>query len=458
METFSLINVGILAMSTLTGILIGVLPGIGIVVTMLLFFPLLLSFDLFQCLMFYLGVTSASQFSGSVTATTIGVPGEASSWPAVKEGNALFRRGQGDFAISSAAMGSVFGAGISALSVIFLLPVFLEIIRTFYNNNVQIIIFGIVASIIIFLNRRVFQNILLFGLGILLGTIGMNQVPLKLMWKDFLPYDRFPDLYQGLPLFPVILALFVVPTLINNWGIKFDYNNVDLSFGKLKLVKHIKKYLESFWSGVRGSAIGSVAGLVPHVTTYLASNVAYLIEKKIRIKKRSYNDQGDIQTLTSAETANNSAAFVQLMPLLLIGIPITTSEAILLTILETNSFIINYTTTIETGMFNELVVWFIAINLISFCLAWPLVRYVNMIYKIPVKILFAITFAIMLLLLGYVGAQNYQMWYYFVCFIFLLPLGVLLRKTETIVVIIAFVLQDKIFAAVTRALTIWSIN
>ena len=154
-------------MSTLTGILIGVLPGIGIVVTMLLFFPLLLSFDLFQCLMFYLGVTSASQFSGSVTATTLGVPGEASSWPAVKEGNALFRRGQGDYAISSAAMGSVFGAGISALVVILLLPFALDVIRTFYNNNVQLFIFTVVAIIIIFLNKKVLQNMLLFALGIL---------------------------------------------------------------------------------------------------------------------------------------------------------------------------------------------------------------------------------------------------------------------------------------------------
>jgi TctA family transporter len=254
----------------------------------------------------------------------------------------------------------------------------------------------------------------------------------------------------------VILALFVVPTLINNWHIKFDYKNVDLSMGHIKFFRHFKKYLQNFWSGIRGSAIGSIAGLVPHVTTYLASNVAYLIEKRTRMAKNTYHEKGDIQSLTSAETANNSAAFVQLMPLLLIGIPITTSEAILLTILETNSFIINYTTTIETGMFNELVIWFIAINVISFCLAWPLVRYVNMIYKIPVKILFAITFAVMLILLGYVGMQNYQTFYYFFCFIFLLPLGVVLRKTETIVVIIAFVLQDKIFAAITRALTIWS--
>ena len=456
METLTLINIGILAMATLTGIVIGVLPGVGIVVTMLLFFPLLLSFDLFQCLMFYLGVTSASQFSGSVIATTLGVPGEASSWPAVKEGNAMFKRGKGDYAISSAAMGSVFGASISALSVVLLLPVALEIIKTFYNNNVQIFLFALVASIIIFLNRKVFQNILLFGLGLLLGTIGMSQVPLKLMWKDYIPYDVFPDLYQGLPLFPVILALFVVPTLINNWNIRFESKGVDIGFGEIKLVKHFKKYLESFWSGIRGSVIGSVAGLVPHVTTYLASNVSYLIEKRLRVKKKIYHEQGDIQCLTSAETANNSAAFVQLMPLLLIGIPITTSEAILLTILETNSFIINYTTTIETGMFSELVVWFVLINIISFCLAWPLVRYVNMIYKIPVKIMVAITFSVMLLLLGYVGSENYQTVYYFICFLFLLPIGVLLRNTETIVVIIAFVLQDKIFAAITRALTIWS--
>lgn len=443
-------------MATTTGILIGILPGIGIVVTMLLFFPLLMTFDLFQCLMFYLAVTSASQFSGSISATTLGVPGEASSWPAVKEGNALFRRGQGAYAISSAAMGSVFGAFISAASVVLLLPVFLDIIKNFYNNSVQIFIFALVAGIIVFLNKRILQNIMLFAFGILLGSIGFSQVPLMLMWEDIIPYKQFPDLLQGLPLFPVILALFVVPTLANNWNIPYNYSDININFGKTQLASHFKRYLDSFWSGVRGSVIGSVAGLVPHVTTYLASNVTYLVEKRLRLRRQVYHNQGDIQSLTAAETANNSAAFVQLMPLLLIGIPITTSEAILLTILEQNSFIINYTTTIETGMFSELIVWFVLINVVSFCLAWPLVRYTNMIYKVSVKILFAITFAIMLLLLGFVGAQNYQMVYYYAVFFALLPFGFALRKSETIIVIIAFVLQDKIFAAVTRAMAIWN--
>ena len=55
-----------------------------------------------------------------------------------------------------------------------------------------------------------------------------------------------------------------------------------------------------------------------------------------------------------------------------------------------------------------------------------------------------------ILLIGlvlYTGSLDYDTWYHFLVMLILLPLGYLLRKTEPLVLMIAFMLQDKILEA-----------
>lgn len=457
METITLFNLLIFFASTLSGILVGLIPGLGILVLILLAYPILLTFDFFQCMLFYLSVYSASQFSGSIVATTMGIPGESSSLPAVKEGYALYLRGYGSLAISGAAIGSIFGAFVACATTIILMPYALYLIKNFYNNNVQIVIFLAVSFLIVCINKQIITNIFLFLFGMLLASIGFQSVPLNLNYKEWIPYDVFPNLVGGLPTFPVLVALFVIPVLAKNWNARqstdFDVNK---NLKTLPLLNHIKNYLQYFSSGLRGSIIGIFSGLVPHLTSILAANLSYTIERKIGLKRKTYNENGDMPSLISSETANNGAAFTSLLPLVLLGVPISTSEAVLLSILERNNFFVNYQSAILSGLFNELMIWFIAINVLAFTLAWPMVKYVNYLYKIPLRLTFTITFVILLVLIGYVGSRSYQVEYYYAVFLLLAPIGYLLKNTDTIVLIVGFILQDKIFAAVHRAVIIWS--
>ena len=48
----------------------------------------------------------------------------------------------------------------------------------------------------------------------------------------------------------------------------------------------------------------------------------------------------------------------------------------------------------------------------------------------------------------YVGWLTMDHWYYITVLVLLLPLGYMLRKTDTLVLVIAFILQDKIFASI----------
>ncbi len=433
-------------LGTLLGFISGIIPGVGNTVMILASYPLLKDASLLQMLLYYLAIISSSQFSGSVVATVFGVPGESSSLPAVIEGNRMFRRGVGNFAISNAAIGSVFGALVAVVVVYTVMPFAIELIERFYNNNVQLIVLLLATFSICFLmGTSVLQNIFVFAIGIFLGLIGTNWVPNFVFLPQVIPYETFPILLTDLPLFPVIISLYVFPVLLQTNEMFKGFNTNKKYEDKNHVVEHFKEYGKNIISSLRGSAFGCFIGLVPHIGASVSSNLSYALEKKLGIRRKNYNQKGDIKTLVAAETANNSTGLVSLMPLMLIGIPISASEAMLLGYIDINSYTINYETTVQSGMFETMVIWFVIINAVSFLLAWPLVRYINILQRINIKTMLLGTAIGLVALTFYLGLQSYEEVYYMIVLIGLLPLGYWLRKAEPMILMIAFILQDKLF-------------
>jgi len=151
---------------SITGFIAGLVPGVGLVILLLISYPFILDLSLFQLLLYYLAACSASTFSGSIISTTMGIPGDSSSLPAVKEGNAMFNDQRGHFAISNAALGSVVGSFFAVLSVLLVLPFAVKIISNFYNNNIQLAILTLSSTIIIFMyGTSIWRNICLYLFG-----------------------------------------------------------------------------------------------------------------------------------------------------------------------------------------------------------------------------------------------------------------------------------------------------
>lgn len=438
-------------LGTILGFISGFIPGVGNVIMLMMCFPIIADASLFQMLLFYLCLISSSQFSGSVVATVFGVPGESSSFPAVVEGNRMFTRGVGNFAISNAALGSVLGSFI-ALGIIFIfLPISINLIKEFYNNNIQILILMLSClSIIFLLGNSIWKNILVFIVGFFLALIGYNAVPRGIFMEDIIPYMSYTKLLEGIPLFPVVVSLYVFPVLLSTFNQFKGYKTEKKYTDNNSIKEHIVEFKNNLTSSIRGSLFGCFVGLVPHVGTSVSSNLSYIFEKKRNTRKGLYNNDGDIKTLVSAETANNGTAMISLMPLLLIGIPISTSEAVLLSLISANAYIIDYTTTIETGMFNNLALYFIVVNISCFIFAWPAVQYVNYLKKIKMEVLLVLTGIGVAMLTYYVGSLQMDEYYYLIVMFFLMPLGYLLNRinAEPMILIIAFILQDKILSSI----------
>ena len=431
----------------LAGFLAGLIPGIGNTIMLFMLYPFLMESTLFQMLVFYLGLASVSQFSGSVIATVFGIPGESSSLPAVREGKRLFERGQGNFAISGAAIGSVFGSFISVCVIFAVLPFVIHGLMNFYSAEIQ---FGILwiatCSVVFLLGKSWKENAVVFALGAALGLVGQHNVPFFIFGEGYLPYDMFPSLYEGLPLFPVVVALYVFPTLLNTIEQfkDFKYENDRDYFDDSSPLLHFKHWWQNKWASIRGSIFGAIVGLVPHIGTGIASNFSYAVEKKRAIKNGSYREDGHMKSLISTETANNSCTLVLLLPLMLIGIPMSPSETILISLIEMNSYVINWRISIEQNFFERLTYWFVFINMVAVVLCWPAVKYVNVLKKLNMVHMIYATGVILVGLVLYTGFQQYDMWYHFTVMIILLPLGYFLRRTETLILLIAFILQDKL--------------
>ena len=264
----------------------GFIPGVGNLVTLLLVYPFLLDSSLLQLLLFYMALTSVSQFSGSVVATVFGVPGEASSLPAVREGKRLFSRGLGNIAISNAAMGSVIGSFIALCLVLLALPTAVDLIIKFYNNNIQSVILLLASfSVILLLGHNKIQNVFIFALGFLLSCIGELSVPPTLFADNYIPYELFPELLVGLPLFPVMVSLYVFPVLLQVKSQFKDYKTDRVYEDKTPALLHIKEFFSNIGSSLRGSFIGSFIGLVPHVGTAVGTNLSYAFERFLGKRK-----------------------------------------------------------------------------------------------------------------------------------------------------------------------------
>ena len=92
------------------GTFAGLVPGVGVFVTLAITYPFIILFEMYEIILFYVALASTTQYIGSVPAILFGVPGESSSLPAVKEGAILQKQGLGNYAISSSAIGSLVGS------------------------------------------------------------------------------------------------------------------------------------------------------------------------------------------------------------------------------------------------------------------------------------------------------------------------------------------------------------
>lgn len=416
------------AIGIFLGIISGLIPGVGNFVLMLLIWPFLSSLDMFELLILYASMASISQYIGSIPAIVYGIPGESSSYPAVSESKRLTSMKQ----VSQAISGSAFGSAAGSMIVVGLCYTFVEytdLIKHFYNTKIMVgLLLAVTLAMIFTVNNRTYVNVLLIVLGLGLGLIGYNSY----LGINFATFGN-TYLYAGLPMPVVLICLFAIPQMlhhINDSATKTTEKTYNI--GKLYILNPL---------ALAGSTmVGFFGGLIPGLTTVFSSTAAYNISMLFT--------KDPVKRIVVSETANNAGAFSMLLPLLIFGIPLIGSEAILLFLMEQKGF--NLVQFDFADFITSLAVALVVVNLIGFLLAWPLSRFVPLFYKINIKMLLSILTVALFFVTLYTGYMNYSTMYYFICFVVLAPIGVLLRNVDTLPLVFAFIIHNKLIDGVFR--------
>jgi len=407
----------------IAGTFAGLLPGVGATVSVLILFPIFLTFDPIYIIVCFVSLYSMTQYVGSVPALLLGVPGEASSLPAVVEGQKLKSQNKISEAIAYTAIGSLLGS-IVVVSFTLAGGTLIEKIATIYRTPIQTaLIFLVLGMMIFYRENTTWQNLLLIFLGYVFGLIGIHGD----LNREFLTFGN-PYLYDGLPVFPVILSLFVFPLFL-----KTVYESTDKKVTPFQIkLTYFISFFKHWTSSVRGTVLGFIGGFCPGMTHAFSSQLAYNTEKML--------GKDSLKTVISSETANNAGAFSAILPLIVLGIPISSSEALLLAILEMKSFAFSLNDFLPILQKSSIAL--VIVNCIGIIIAWPLAKYICKIFLLSPKILYSSLFIFLVILNYYVGSLYYSANFYMLTLVLLLPIGWVLRKLNTMPLIFCFIISN----------------
>jgi len=305
------------------GTLIGVLPGIGPVATVAMLLPLTFNLDPATSMIMLAGIYYGAQYGGSTTAILVNIPGESSSVVTTLDGYQMARKGRAGPALGIAAIGSFVAGTVATLIVALFSPLLATIALKFQPADYfSLMVFGLIGAVVL-ARGSLRKAIGMVVLGLLLGLVG-TDVNSGVMRFTF----GIPALAEGVSFVALAMGMFGIAEVIYNLEQRGAERQVFTS--RLGSVLPSRADLaRAGWSIVRGTALGSILGILPGGGALLASFAAYTIEKKVARPPREFGE-GDIRGVAAPESANNAGAQTSFIPMLTLGVPSNPTMALMI--------------------------------------------------------------------------------------------------------------------------------
>jgi len=295
------------------GTAIGVLPGLGPTATIAMLLPVTFVLPPVSALIMLAGIYYGSQYGGSTTSILVNLPGEAASVVTTLDGYQMARKGRAGAALAASAIGSFFAGTVATLLIAAFGPPMANMALKFGPAEYfSLMVMGLAASIVL-AQGSLLHAIGMVVLGLLLGLIG-TDVTSGIQRYTFGIFE----LADGIGFVTVAMGMFGLGEIIRNLE---NEEERSVAISKITSLWPTKEdWRRMMPSILRGTAIGSVLGVLPGSGSILGSFAAYSIEKKVS-KYGSQFGTGMIEGVAAPESANNAGAQTSFIPMLTLGIP-----------------------------------------------------------------------------------------------------------------------------------------
>jgi TctA family transporter len=300
-------------LGVLLGTLVGVLPGLGPVATIAMLLPATFALPAESALIMLAGIYYGAQYGGSTTAVLINLPGESSSVVTALDGYRMAQQGRAGAALATAAGASFFAGTVAAFVVAFLAPPLAGVALRFQAPEYfSLMVLGLIASVVL-AQGPLIKALGMVVLGLLLSLVGTDVTS----GTSRFAFD-VPELRDGINFVVVAMGVFGVAEIVRNLESERARQVLAARISRLMPTREdVRRILAPI---LRGTALGSLLGILPGGGALLASFAAYALEKKVSPRSAEFG-KGAIEGVAAPEAANNAGAQTSFIPMLTLGIP-----------------------------------------------------------------------------------------------------------------------------------------
>ena len=314
------INMLFCFVGALLGTLIGVLPGIGPLATISILLPITFKFQPVTALIMLAGIYYGAQYGGSTTSILVNIPGETSSVVTCLDGHQMALKGRAGAALAVAALGSFFAGCVSTLLIAVASPPLARLGLSFQAPDYfSLMVLGLIGAVVL-AHGSVTKAIGMIVLGLLLGLVGTDVTSGRARYTF-----GISELADGIGFVTLAMGLFGIADILVNLE-RAEMPRLTSVVGRLWPTP--EEMRRSVPACLRGTALGSVLGVLPGGGAALASFAAYALEKKASRQPQEFG-RGAIEGVAGPESANNAAAQTSFIPMLTLGIPSNAMMALL---------------------------------------------------------------------------------------------------------------------------------
>ncbi len=314
--------IGLIAVTTVIGVIIGALPGLGATTGAALLLSFTLTMEPVHAITVLTTIYVSATFAGSITAILINTPGTPAAAATCLDGYPLAQRGEAGRALGIAVVSSTFGGIFSVIALAIAAPLLANVAYEFRPPEYfALTLFGL-SMLATISDGGAVKNLIGGLFGVWLATIGADHSTSieRFMFGQY-------ELYEGLNFIPVMIGLFAMSELLVQSGrLKLIAQATRIKAVSLPTMADFKK----IWKTVlRSSGIGTFIGILPAEGATVASMIGYSEARRWSKNKDEFG-KGAIEGIAGAEAANNAATGGAMVPTMVLGIPGSGTTAVIL--------------------------------------------------------------------------------------------------------------------------------
>ncbi len=319
------LNLILVTAGTAIGLFVGAMPGLSATMAIALLLPLTFPLPTASGLSLLASLYMGAMYGGSIAAILLRTPGTPAAAATVLDGYPMAQKGLAGKALGVSLVASFIGGLISSIALLTVAPILGQVALQF--GPVELFAVAVLGlTIIASLSRgSTILGLLSGSIGVLLAMVGMDNI-------TGTPRFTFGNinLFGGISFIVALIGLFSIPQairLIENKAVAERKTVVNSITDKM--LPTWVEFRSMATTIVRSSFIGIFTGVIPGTGGDTACWFGYNEAKRFSKEKDKFGT-GYPEGVAAAEAANNAVVGGSLIPTISLGIPGSSSTAVLM--------------------------------------------------------------------------------------------------------------------------------